>query len=70
VVSATITNANVKTVSFVPLVSSDHDSLDDFQWDEIQFNVENIIDNTSFDIRATSSNNSWGSYNVKYLIGI
>lgn len=68
--NALITNANLKFVSFVPQVSSDHESLDDFSWDGISFNIENIIDNTSFDVRANSLNNSFGNYNVKYLIAI
>lgn len=70
VLNATITNALVKSVSFIPQVSANHDSLDDFQWDGLTFNIENIVDGVSFDIRATSSNNTWGDYNVKYLIQI
>jgi len=70
VLNSTITNALVKSVSFIPLVSDNHDSLDDFQWDGLTFNIENIVDGVSFDIRATASNNTWGNYNVKYLIQI
>lgn len=70
IANTSITNALVKSVSFIPLVSSDHDSLDDFQWDGLTFNIENIVDGVSFDIRATASNNTWGDYNVKYLIQI
>jgi len=67
---ANITNVNLKTVCLIPIVSNDHNSLDDFQWDELSFNIENIIDNTSFDIRANAPNGSWGNYNIKYLIAI
>jgi len=70
VLNTSITNALVKSVSFIPQVSTDHDSLDDFQWDGLTFNIENIVDGVSFDIRATASNNTWGDYNVKYLIQI
>lgn len=68
VANALITNATFKNIQFVPVVSSDHDSLDDFAWDGLSFNIENIIDNTSFDIRARATHNSWGNYNVNYII--
>lgn len=70
VLNALITAANLKSVSFMPIVSADHDSLDDFAWDGLTFNIENIIDNVSFDIRATAPNGTWGDYNIKYLIAI
>lgn len=66
--NAIITNAAFKGAVFIPMISADHDSLSDFAWDGIIFNIENIIDNTSFDIRARATNNSWGNYNVKYII--
>ena len=70
VASATILNASIKTVAIVPLnTNSDHPDFDDFSWDGLQFNIENIIDNTSFDIRAVAANNTFGNYDVKYTIG-
>ena len=66
--SLLITNTNFKGFSYIPLVSLDHDSVDDFQWDGLNFNIENIIDNVSFDIRGQSSNNTWGNYNIRYII--
>lgn len=68
VLSVLITNSNFKSFSFLPLTSIDHENLDDFQWDNLGFNIENIIDNVSFDLRATSANQSWGNYNIKYII--
>ena len=68
VLSPLITNLNFKSFSFLPLISVDHENLDDFQWDNLQFNIENIIDNVSFDLRATAAKESWGNYNIKYII--
>ena len=66
--SVLLTNANFKNFSYLPNVSTDHDSLDDFQWDELNFKIQNIIDNVSFDIVATSTQGTWGNYNIKYTI--
>lgn len=68
ILSSLITNTNIKGSSFIPDVSSDHNSLDDFAWDKLTFNIENIVDGISFDIRATSTGDSWGDYQLKYLI--
>ncbi len=32
------------------------------------FNIENIVDNVSFDITGSSGNNATGNYTIKYLI--
>lgn len=69
VANASITNALLKTVSFLPIETS-ATSLDDFMLNGVQMNIENIIDNTSFDIRATASNNASGIYQFKYIINI
>lgn len=69
ILSALITAAGIKTVLFIPAVSTDHDSLDDFAWDDVEFNIENIVDGVSFDIRSSSYPGTWGSYNVNYIIG-
>ena len=66
--SVLLTNLNFKTFNYLPLISVDHEHLDDFQWDGLYFNIENIVDNTSFDIRATSKSGTWGNYNIKYII--
>ena len=70
VLSALITNANIKTICFIPnITGTDHDSLDDFAVEGIEFNIENIVDGVSFDIRAKAPNDTWGLYKVDYFIG-
>lgn len=64
-----VTNANVKSVSFIPTETTET-SLDDFKLNGVSFNIENIIDNTSFDIRGTAVNNASGNYTIKYIIAI
>lgn len=68
IADANLTYANVKSISFIPITNTDHESLDDFQWDNLVFNLENIIDNVSFDLRATAHNGSWGAYDIIYRI--
>lgn len=68
ILSAFITNTNIKGATFIPDISVDHESLDDFSWNKLIFNIENIVDGISFDIRATSAGDSWGDYQIKYLI--
>lgn len=65
--SALIANANIKGYSFVPQETT-ATSLDDFSLNGVTFVIENIIDNTSFDIRGTAVNSASGNYTVKYLI--
>ena len=67
--NVTIVNANVKSVSIIPQETVDT-SLDDFTLNGVTFNIENVIDNTSFDIRGNSTNNASGVYTVKYNITI
>jgi hypothetical protein len=67
--NASITNTNIKNISFIPKETSET-SLDDFSLNAINFNIENIVNNTSFDIRATAINNASGNFTVKYLIQI
>lgn len=64
-----ITNANVRSASFIPIETTET-SLDDFKLNGVSFNIENIIDNTSFDIRGTALNNASGNYTIKYIIAI
>jgi hypothetical protein len=69
VTNVLITNTNIKSVSFLPL-ETNATSLDDFKLNAVTFNVENIINNISFDVVANSVNNASGNYSVKYLITI
>ena len=68
VTSAVITNANFKGATLIPMTTSDHEDLDEHSVEGINFMVENIIDNTSFDIRIFAPNGSWGNYKYKYII--
>ena len=65
--NALITNSNIKSYSFIPQDTT-ATSLDDFSLNAVTFSIENIIDNTSFDIRGTAINSASGNYTVKYLI--
>ena len=62
-----LTNDNILSCSFFPQETSGT-SLDDFSLNGVSFNIENIIDNVSFDIRGTAINGASGNYTVKYLI--
>jgi hypothetical protein len=65
--SALLTSANFKGATFIPKETT-ATSLDDFKLNGVSFNIENIIDNTSFDIRATALNNATGNYTITYKI--
>lgn len=65
--SATITNASLKSATFV-FQETATTSLDDFTLNGVTCNLENVVDNTSFDIRASAINNASGNYTVKYFI--
>ena len=67
--NASITNANVKSFSFIP-IETPETSLDDFSLNGLSFSIANIIDNVSFDIIGTALNNASGNYTIKYLITI
>jgi len=49
-------------------ISTTGTSLDDFALNGVRFNIENIIGSTSFDIRATSTNNASGTYRITYYV--
>ena len=66
--SALITNANVSTAVFRPIETTET-SLDDFTLNGVSFNIENIIDGVSFDIRGNAVNNASGNYTINYSIG-
>ncbi len=67
VVNANLTNANFKGFSYFPIETT-ATSLDDFKLNGVIFTIENIINNTSFDIRATALNNASGIYRIDYTI--
>ena len=69
ILNAQITNTNLKAVSFIPIETTET-SLDDFSLNGLRFNIENIIDGVSFDIRAIAEQEANGIYRVKYLITI
>lgn len=65
-----VTNANIKSFSFISKANSEHD-LDDFTAENVNFKIENIQDNVSFDIVGTAQpNNTWGKYLIKYMVTI
>ena len=68
ITNAVITNANLNTITIKPTETTET-SLDDFTLNGLSFNIENIIDNTSFDIRGNASNNASGNYTVTYSLG-
>jgi len=69
ILNASITNANIKSFSFIPIETYET-SLDDFSLNGLSFSIANIIDNVSFDIIGTALNNASGNYTIKYLITI
>lgn len=62
-----LTIANFKGFNFIPQNTSST-FVDDFFLNGLGFNIENIIDNVSFDIRATARNNASGIYQINYKI--
>ena len=67
ILSELITNENIKGFLYIP-VETTETSLDDFTINGVVFNIENIIDNISFDIRGSSLSNASGNYTIKYKI--
>lgn len=65
--TALITSSNAKGLLIKPTETTET-SLDDFTLNGVTFSVENIIDNTSFDIRASAVNNASGNYTVTYKL--
>jgi hypothetical protein len=66
---ASVTNANFKMVSFMNTETTET-SLNDFTINGVSFNIENIVDNTSFDIVGSAVNNASGNYTIQYFIMI
>lgn len=65
--SSLLTNTNFKGFSYIPVANGDT-SLDDFKLNGVDFNIENIVDSTSFDIRANAYNNATGTFRITYFI--
>jgi len=62
-----LTNVSIKSFSYIPIETATT-SIDDFSLNGLNFNIENIINNVSFDIRATALNEAIGIYQIKYII--
>jgi hypothetical protein len=69
ILNTQITNSRFLSFNYLPQETSET-SLDDFNLNGVSFNIENIIDNTSFDIRATAINSASGNYTIKYIVTI
>jgi len=67
VLNGSLTNSNFLSFSIINTETSSM-TLDDYTLNGVVFNIENIIDNTSFDIRASSSNGSTGTYTITYKV--
>lgn len=65
--SASLTNTNFRGFSVLHTETT-ATSLDDFTLNAVTFNIENIIDNTSFDIRASAVNSATGTYTITYKV--
>jgi len=69
IASLLITNSNIKSISFIPFETAET-SLDDFILNDISINLQNIIDNVSFDIQLKTPTDAVGNYTVNYYIQI
>ena len=69
ILNSVITSSNVLSTSFINIANG-NTSLDDFMLNGVSFSIENIVDETSFDLVATAINNASGTYRVKYYIQI
>lgn len=65
--NGSLTNSNFLSFSVINTETSSA-SLDDFTISGVTFSIENIIDNTSFDIRASASNNATGTFTITYKV--
>jgi hypothetical protein len=67
VLSALVTASNFRGAYFTPQATT-ATSLDDLSLNGVSFNIENIVDNVSFDIRGSAIGNASGIYQVIYTI--
>jgi hypothetical protein len=65
--NAVITNANIKSFTFILQETADT-SFDDFYLNGLEFLIQNIIDNTSFDLVGVATNGASGIYQIKYIL--
>lgn len=65
--NSVLTLTNFRSFTFIPIETTET-SLDDFILNGVSFNIENIVNNTSFDIKATSLNGATGAYRINYYI--
>lgn len=66
---ASVTNANIKNISIVNIETVET-SLDDFGLNGVTVGIQNIVDNTSFDVVGSATNNASGNYTINYFITI
>ena len=67
ITNTSLTNLLFRGFTYIPY-DNGYNSLDDFSLNGLDFNIENIIDNTSFDVRGVASNNASGTYSITYMI--
>jgi len=67
IASGVLTATNFKGLTLIPTETTET-SLDDFKLNGVTFNIENIIDGVSFDIRANASNEASGVYTGTYKV--
>lgn len=71
-VVVTILNTEISTSGFFTFcylpIATTETSLDDFKLNGVSVQIENIVDNVSFDLRAVAQNNASGKYVVNYYI--
>jgi hypothetical protein len=68
ITSTGITLAGFRSLAVVPIVNTDHPMLDEFAMETLTVNIENIVDNVSFDLRLTAPNISWGTWRFRYVV--
>lgn len=68
-VLSVLIQSNIKAFAWQPIETTET-SLDDFVLNGVSFNIENIINVTSFDIKGSAVNNASGVYTIKYFITI
>jgi choline kinase len=58
---------NIKYFTYIPIQTSEK-NLVDFASNNVSFNIENIINGISYDIRAVSVNGTSGIYTIKHIL--
>lgn len=65
--NADITTSNIRSYSII-FNETSATSLDDFKLNGVTVGIENIVNNTSFDVKGNAANNATGNYTVTYQI--